>query len=312
MTLARNLKRFFAKFRKQPFYALNVGFKRLRAGFYYHFANGLSSCPEAITLFLTHKCNLRCKMCGQWGEAGVTKRQSTQYIQQELPFDELRSIIDNVSLFKPNITLFVGEPLLYPKFLELVRYIKDKGMHCLTITNGFLLESFAEALVDSGLDEINVSLDGGALLHDEIRGMPGLFERIMSGLKRVNYFKEQKSKKRPLINLQCTINKHNYKSLEQMLEVANEARADSLTFHNLIFMGKEVLEKQKEFDDFLGCSSRDWEGFIFDPKIDVDLLEKKNREILAKKHNFSVDFYPNFSYSALSEYYYNLDFSPNE
>jgi len=309
MTLLRNFKRLFHKFLRQPGYAFGVGFKRLRASFYYNFGNGKSSYPEAITFFLTYKCNLRCKMCGQWGEGGVTKKQGTQHIHEELSFKQIKSIIDDMSRFKPNITLFGGEPLLYPHFLEAAKYIKEKRMHCLVITNGLFLESFAEAIVDSGLDELNISLDGVAKLHDEIRGMPGLFDRIMVGIKKVNYFKALKNKKRPLINLQCTITKHNYKFLEQMLDVAKEAEAVSLTYHNLIFISKEALQRQKKLDDLLVCSSGDWEGFVFDPKIDVDLLYEKIKAIRLQKHSFSVDFYPNFSYSALLEYYNNSDYA---
>jgi len=309
MTLFRNFNRFFNKFLRQPEYALSVGFKRLRASFYYHFGKGRSSYPESVTFFLTHKCNLRCKMCGQWGEGGVTKKQSNQYIQEELSFKQIKPIIDDMARFKPNITLFGGEPLLYPNFLEVAKYIKEKRMHCLVITNGFLLESFAEAIVDIGLDELNVSLDGAAALHDEIRGVPGLFDRIMSGLKKVNYYKALKEKKRPLINLQCTITKHNYKFLEQMLDVTKEAQAVSLTYHNLIFISKEIIDKQRKFDELLTCSSRDWEGFIFNPKIDVDLLNEKIKEIRSQKNKFSVDFYPNFSRFALLEYYNNPDYA---
>ena len=79
--------------------------------------------------------------------------------------------------------------------------------------------TYAEGIVDAGLDELNLSLDGGRQLHDSIRGQDGLFDKIMNGIERVNYFKKVKGTARPLINLQCTINKYNYRDLEQLLEV---------------------------------------------------------------------------------------------
>lgn len=301
----RNAKRFFYKTLEQPGYAFRVFSRRLAASFYYNLGNGRSSYPEAITLFLTHRCNLRCKMCGQWGEGGITKKQSAQYIQEELSLNELTVFINDVSSFKPNITLFGGEPLLFPGCVELIRYIKQEGMHCLMITNGSLLENLARGIVESGLDELNVSLDGGQQLHDEIRGMPGIFERITAGLEKINYFKEKEHKKKPLINLQCTITKFNYQNLEQMLDAAKRQKANSLTFHNLIFLSRSIVDKQKEFDKTLNCSSLDWEGFVFEPEIDPKLLEEKRREILSKKHDFSIDFYPNFSCAELKDYYEN-------
>ena len=304
----RNLKRFFYKTLKQPAYAVKTFGRRLEANCYYLFGRGRSRNPEAITLFLTHRCNLRCAMCGQWGREGVTKKHDAEYILQELAPLELRAIIDDVASFNPSITLFGGEPLLYKGCIELIKYIKQKGMHCLIITNGYLIEELALDVVDSGLDELNVSLDGAAALHDQIRAMPGLFERITQGLNKVNYLKAELKKKKPLINLQCTITQYNYRHLEQLVAVAESINADSLTFHNLIFLNRDILERQKEYDSVLGAESSGWEGFVFDSGIDPVVLYEKIKEISSRKYRFSVDFYPNFSHRELLDYYRNPEF----
>jgi radical SAM protein with 4Fe4S-binding SPASM domain len=303
MIRSRNIARYFYKALRQPGYAVKVLARRIGAYLYYRFGGGRSSMPEAITLFLTHRCNLRCKMCGQWGEGGVTKSKSAQFIREEMTGGQLASIIDDLAPFKPNITLFGGEPLLYAGCTELIKHIKSKGMHCLVITNGFLLEELAEKLVDAGLDELNISLDGNRELHDKIRGMPGLFDKIMAGFMKLYAIKAQKGLKRPLLNLQCTITRYNYEHLEEMLDVASQAHADSLTFHNLIFINKDILEKQKEIDSLLSCSSGDWDGFDFEPGIDTNLLYQKMLDITSMKHGFSVDFYPNLSRENLKAYY---------
>ncbi|MCM8780891.1 MAG: radical SAM protein [Candidatus Omnitrophica bacterium] len=308
----RNIHRFFYKATKQPIYALKVFIRRSQGYLYYWFFNGRSSLPEAITLFLTYRCNLRCKMCGQWGEGGITKKQPARYIQQELSLEKLRLLIKDLAKFRPNITLFGGEPLLYSGCLEIIRHIKERQMHCLMITNGSLLEDFALELVESGLDELNLSLDGNLELHNQIRGMPGLFEKIMQGLKILQDYKAKRNSKKPLINLQCTITKYNYLHLEQLLEVASEVKADSLTFHNLIFLDTSVIDRQKDIADILKCNFEDWQGFVFNPDIDPDLLYQKIKSIRAKKLGFDVDFYPNFSNRTLLEYYKNPDYMPSE
>jgi MoaA/NifB/PqqE/SkfB family radical SAM enzyme len=119
----RNLKRSLAKAARQPGYALKVAIKRLTAQAYYCLGNGRSSLPEAITLFLTHRCNLRCKMCGQWGESGVTKNMDTATVRGELGLGELKRFVKEIRYFRPNVTLFGGEPLLYAGCPELVREI---------------------------------------------------------------------------------------------------------------------------------------------------------------------------------------------
>ncbi|MFA5100113.1 MAG: radical SAM protein [Candidatus Omnitrophota bacterium] len=306
----RNFNRFFYKTLKQPGYAFRVLCKRFWAGVSYWLGFGRSSMPEAVTLFLTHRCNLRCKMCGQWGEGGVTKNETAEIVKQELTQAQARAVIDDLARYGSNITLFGGEPLLFPGCVDLISYIKRKGLHCLMITNGSLLLTYAEGIVDAGLDELNLSLDGGQELHDRIRGMDGLFVKIMDGIERVNYFKEIKGAIRPLINLQCTINEYNYRDLDQLLDVARGMKANSLTFHNLIFLSKDILSRQSPIDASLGCSSKDWQGFVFDPGIDPDELYEKIRQIKSRTFDFSVDFYPNFGREELRRYYRDLDFRP--
>ncbi|MCM8832018.1 MAG: radical SAM protein [Candidatus Omnitrophica bacterium] len=135
----RNFKRFLNKSLKQPFYALRVAKRRFLIKLAYKLKFKKALMPEAITIFLTHRCNLSCKMCGQWGERGITRKQNL-LTTDELSFETLKEFIDRISFFKPNITLFGGEPLLYKDCVKLVRYIKEKKLHCLIITNGWLLE----------------------------------------------------------------------------------------------------------------------------------------------------------------------------
>jgi radical SAM protein with 4Fe4S-binding SPASM domain len=306
----RNFNRFFHKTLRQPAYAVRVFLKRTMASLFYWFGFGRSSMPEAVTLFLTYRCNLRCKMCGQWGEGGVTKSMEKAVLHQELTHAQARAVIDDCARFRSNITLFGGEPLLFPGCVDLIAYIKRKGLHCLMITNGSLLLTYAEGIVGSGLDELNLSLDGGQQLHDRIRGMDGLFVKIMDGIERVNYFKAVKGTDRPLINLQCTITRYNYRDLDQLLDVARAMKADSLTFHHLIFLNKDVLSLQSSFDELLGCSSKDWEGFVFDPEIDPDELYEKIQLIRSRAYDFSVDFYPHFSMEELRRYYRDMNYRP--
>ncbi len=297
---------------KQPSYAFYVLRRRAEAYLAYWARAGRSARPESVTLFLTYRCNLQCRMCGQWGRDGVTKKRDRDSVNAELSLDTMKAIIDDIAAFRPNITLFGGEPLLYKGCTDLIRYIKEKGMHCLMITNGFFVQELAEEIVGSGLDELNLSLDGDAELHDAIRGLPGLFDRIVTGMKRIKSLKTAAKSRKPLVNLQCTISKDNYKKLECMLDVASEIGADSLTFHNLIFVGRNAVEAQREYDRILGCGSGDWEGFMFDPEISPEILHEKISKILSGKYPFIVDLYPNFPRPLLEKYYKDADFKIRE
>lgn len=309
----RNFKRFFLKAVRQPVYATSVALKRIFAYGAYHWRNGESSVPEALTFFLTRACNLRCKMCGQWGDVGVRRDSGGQQFQKDwLSLEQIRNVIADVRSFRPSITLFGGEPLLHPQVIDIIREIRAQKMHSLVITNGTLLGAMAEEIVSAGLDELNISIDGPEDLHDEIRGMPGLYSKIISGIEAVNRVKGALGRSKPLINIQCTITKFNYLKLPEMLEVARRAKANSLTFHHLIFLSKELIEQQKRVDEMLFCSSRDWEGFVFEAGIDPERLDEIKRGILSAPHAFNIDFFPNFSTKGLREYYSNPEYLPSE
>lgn len=303
MPPSRNLRRFLGKALRQPFYALSVGWKRAQAGLAYNFGAGKSSSPEAITFFLTRLCNLRCKMCGQWGDNGAARSQESELLKARLSLDEIKKIIDEVCVFKPNITLFGGEPLLHPDILEIIRCIKGKGLHCLMITNGTLLPELAEGLVEAGLDELNVSVDGPGELHDQIRGLSGAFDKISRGIGLINAAKSQGKRNKPLINIQCTINRHNYERLEGIIASVEKFKANALTFHNLIFLNPQAIAKQKRIDGLLNCSSQDWEGFVFEPGIDAKKLYQKLKTILKGRYPFKVDYFPNLGENDFLAYY---------
>lgn len=308
----RNFRRFFRKTLEQPFYAVKVGIKRVIAYFYYDFFKGKAPMPESITIFLTHKCNLRCKMCGQWGDKGVTKTSGTDTLKQELLFDDLKKIIDHLETVKSNITLFGGEPFIYKNILPLIEYIKSKNLHCLVITNGSLLKPIAERIVLSGLDELNLSLDGNKKTHDEIRGVEGLFDRIYEGAAEINLYKEKHNLKKPLINLQCTISKDNFFKIEEMIDTAKSLKVNSLTFHHLIFLNDDIFNNHQQFMDnnLPGTNSANWKGFIFEHGIDIPALINKINSIKKIKTDFFVNFFPNLTEQEISEYYTKPDYLP--
>ncbi|MGM0441722.1 MAG: radical SAM protein [Elusimicrobiota bacterium] len=302
----KNFKRNLHKFIHQPGYGIKVFLKRLKASFYYKGGEGKAPLPEAVTLFLTKRCNLKCKMCGQWGDKGVTR--TGENIQPDMPFKELKKIILSLAEFKPSITLFGGEPLLYSEIDKVIKLIKNEDMHCVMITNGYLLDKYAKVITKEEVDELNISIDGPGEVHDEIRGIKGLYNKIKSGVNAVNNIR---TGKKPLINLQTTITKYNMDNLLDMLDVAEDFGADSITFHHLIFLNKKAIENtDSEYPDL---GTKDWNGFVFEPGIDpkklVTKIEKIKRE--GRKRPFDVNIYPNFSKKEINGYYTSKDYFPD-
>ena len=102
--------------------------------------------PRHIFVELTANCNLSCEYCPR------EKRK------EDIDFGLFTSIIDEASQYGArsfSLHLF-GEPLLYSKILDAIRYIKSKNKRhtILLTTNGTLLNKYSKDLVDLGVDRI--------------------------------------------------------------------------------------------------------------------------------------------------------------
>jgi radical SAM protein with 4Fe4S-binding SPASM domain len=253
-------------------------------------------------------------MCGQWGEEGSSRKLPPESLKTELSLNQLQSIIDDIKFYKPNITLFGGEPLLYNEWTDLVRYIKKAGLRCNIISNGILLEKYAEDIVNLGVNEIIFSLDGDPEVHDKIRGTPGVFEKASGGLKAIHALKRKNQSRTPLINISSTIFETNYKNLEKIVAVAEDLSACSITFHHLIFLSNQTYNQHNElFLRLYNVACQDWRGFVRStlPAIDVSQLIDTINRLKKGTHRTNVLFYPNLTEEEIRQYYTNFNFRPS-
>jgi radical SAM protein with 4Fe4S-binding SPASM domain len=244
---------------------------------------------------------------------GSSKDYPPEMLMEQLSLKEIERLLNEVRSFKPNITLFGGEPLIYRDWPDVVRMVKERGMRCNIITNGVLLKNNAEKMVELGVDEIVFSLDGPRDVHDDMRDSPGTFDRAYEGFKRLKEIKSLDHKRIPLVNISSTVFEINYERLDEVVRIAEEMDASSVTFHHLIFIGSATYtEHNIIFQECFSCISPDWAGFIREslPRIDHEILLKKIKEINAMKSEISISFYPNYTDEEVRRYYSNFNFMP--
>ena len=137
----------------------------------------LLSKPFQVSLNITYRCNARCQMCNCWTE-------KHDYLEK----DEIINMIDQLhnwlgSGFFLNIS--GGEPLLFKDIFYVFNHCRDLGIFCKISTNGFAFtERNLEKILDSRLPYLSVSLDSHIQsLHDKIRGVDGIYNRAINGIK---------------------------------------------------------------------------------------------------------------------------------
>ena len=125
---------------------------------------------------ITLKCNLACSHCGsRAGDARV----------DELSTEEALDLVKQLARIGiKEVSLIGGEAFLRRDWLEIAAAIHQAGMLCAMTTGGFGISArTAEKMKEAGIDSVNVSIDGLAEAHDQLRGRPGSWEQCFQALE---------------------------------------------------------------------------------------------------------------------------------
>jgi cyclic pyranopterin phosphate synthase len=109
-----------------------------------------------LRVSVTDRCNFRCRYC--------MPVEGMKWLPREdlLSFEEIERLVGLLArLGITDVRLTGGEPLARRDFPKLVSMLREiEGIRDLAVTtNGYLLERDAAALVDAGIDRVNVSID---------------------------------------------------------------------------------------------------------------------------------------------------------
>lgn len=161
---------------------------------------------KVVNFSVTMACNMHCSFCWQH-----KLREKTL-----LDFDKFIRVLDDAKGYGVNnIYFWGGEPLIHPRIFDMIGEVKKRRMKSYMVTNGLLLEKYADKIVNSGLNFLQISIDGAAEQHDKMRNVAGLFEKITKGIEKIN----KQKRIFPIISSCTTIMKEN---IEQICEIADK------------------------------------------------------------------------------------------
>jgi radical SAM protein with 4Fe4S-binding SPASM domain len=279
--------------------------RRLLAPLDYSRPDGHSHLFSRIDLKLTNSCNLRCKMCGQWGETGWHFNQPAPFLRDTVPVETYKQLVREVAPHRPWISIQGGEPFLYPDLVPLVAFMTANGLTVTVNTNGMMLEKSAQDLVAAGLDILFVSIDGPQAVHDEIRGVPGAFDRTIKGIRAVMDAKEQARRYKPYIMVSATTTPANAGSLDQIVETCEALGLDGITISLGWFQTEESCEHYEAFmRERLETVPHCHRGMLWSAQtIDTAALVETVRRIRSRKWRSPVVFLPDLAEGEIPVYY---------
>jgi radical SAM protein with 4Fe4S-binding SPASM domain len=184
--------------------------------------------PEHLQLEITSACNLRCTMCLVRYRAPVNK------LAGAMPLALFTRIVDDVPPLRRLTLQGLGEPLLSPYLMDMLRYATARDIAVGFNTNATLLtRARADALVRAGLSWLHVSLDGAtAGTYEGIRDGAS-FRTTVTNLTGLVDAKRAAGARLPWIRVVFVAMRDNVSELPALVRLLARAGVDELHVQNL-------------------------------------------------------------------------------
>ncbi len=209
----------------------------------------------------TSQCNLDCKTCMRhaWDEP--------MGMMSEEVFSR---ILEGIKAFNPMPSVFLGgfgEPLFHPRIIDMINRLKDLEIPVELITNGILLtKDISHKLLDAGLDNLWVSLDGATPeSYADIRlgaTLPKVIENLASFHAAVNsrYSRENSMLllRKPVTKLGIAFvaMKRNIADLPAVIEIGRRYNAENFMVTNVLPYTREMVDETLYYRALVNNSSK--------------------------------------------------------
>jgi MoaA/NifB/PqqE/SkfB family radical SAM enzyme len=184
--------------------------------------------PVCLYLETTNRCNLLCETCPRTFE--------TLEPPADMSWELFTRIVDQVPNVQRVVLHGVGEPMLVKDLPRMIRYLKDRGTYVLFNTNGTLMQvkRFQE-LIDTGLDELRVSLDAADReSYARVRGKD-FFNRIVRDVGKFIAYQKQVGATTPRVSLWLTGLKETVDQLPAFVQLAAKMGVTEVHLQRLVF-----------------------------------------------------------------------------
>jgi len=141
--------------------------------------------PVYLLMFVTNRCNAKCEHCFYWSELNTK-------VKEELSVDEFDRLAQNLGPML-QVTFTGGSPELRKDLPEIVerfyhRCRPTNMTFCMLGNNTARITEQVTAMLQRCPGQkikIGISLDGLGEDHDRLRGIPGLFDRVVATIKQL-------------------------------------------------------------------------------------------------------------------------------
>lgn len=216
--------------------------------------------PIKLDIENVSRCNFRCTMCvvSDWDKG----RRA-----EDMTLEDFKKLIDEQYGVVEIKLQGVGEPLMQGDDLfEMIKYARSKSIWVRTTTNASLLHlrDNYRKLIDSGINEVQISVDGADKATFETIRRGSKFERVVENCKLINgYCAEKGIVRTKMWTVAQQANKH---QLPEFVELAHALGFKSYVY--TINLGDFALGKWKQKNEAASIEN-EW-----NPDVAVALMQR--------------------------------------
>ena len=184
--------------------------------------------PVCLYLETTNRCNLLCTTCPRTFEALEPPG--------DMSWGLFTAIVDQFPRIARVVLHGVGEPMMVRALPRMIRYLKDRGTYVLFNTNGTLLsEKKGRELIESGLDELRVSLDAAEPRAFKLVRGRDMFARIVRNLRAFRALQRELGAEQPRVSLWLTGLKETVDQLCDFVRLAHDIDIPEVYLQRLVY-----------------------------------------------------------------------------
>ncbi|MGN6562403.1 MAG: radical SAM/SPASM domain-containing protein [Thermomicrobiales bacterium] len=174
--------------------------------------------PAFVQIEPVGQCNLRCQMCAIQFRTDGPPYGPPAF----MPFERFTSLVDQFAGMRELHLQGLGEPMMHPRYFDMVAYAAAKGITVSTNSNLTLLNARrAERCVTSGLARLHVSIDGATpQTYARIRVRSRL-DRVLNNLALLLDARRRLGSTRPRLEMVSVVMRQNLHELPDLVRLAH-------------------------------------------------------------------------------------------
>jgi radical SAM protein with 4Fe4S-binding SPASM domain len=185
--------------------------------------------PAHLQVEITNKCNLRCLSC---------HRDLLYPDTTSMRFEDFKNVYDDIQPSRINVS-GLGEPFLNPDVFKMITYAKQAGSAVNCATNFTLVGNKLEKLIESGIDQVKISIDAANRETFLKIRKKDLYNVLVDNIHKLNDLKRKLRVNKPGIRFNFAMQKNNIDELLDTIELAKQLHVPAIYIQYLVYIDRE-------------------------------------------------------------------------